>query len=188
MTMAFDQKDSQALGLDLRGRLKELDALDAVADRFGSTLTSGLKAAVLQGKSLDDTLKTVALRLSSTVLEASLKPLVSLFTSETGSLGSLLSGVLGFAKGGVVPFADGGVVRTPTYFPLGDGLGVAGEAGAEAILPLARGADGNLGVRGGGGVNVTFNVTTPNVQSFRQSEAQVGMMLARAVGRGRRGL
>jgi hypothetical protein len=35
---------------------------------------------------------------------------------------------------------------------------------------------------------VTFNVTTPDAQSFSKSEAQVTAMLARAVGRGRRGL
>jgi phage-related minor tail protein len=67
-----------------------------------------------------------------------------------------------------------------------------GEAGAEAILPLARGADGRLGVAAGGAaqtaVQVTFNVTTPDAASFAKSEAQVTAMLARAVGRGRRGL
>lgn len=49
---------------------------------------------------------------------------------------------------------------SPAYFPLAGGLGLAEEAGAEAILPLARGSDGRLGVSAGGGaVNVTFNVT-----------------------------
>jgi phage-related minor tail protein len=66
---------------------------------------------------------------------------------------------------------------------------MAGEAGAEAILPLARGADGRLGVQGGGQATVVHvNVTTPDADSFRRSEAQVTAMLARAVGRGRRGL
>ena len=49
--------------------------------------------------------------------------------------------------GGIKPFAGGGVIGTPTYFPLSTGgLGLAGEAGPEAIVPLARGADGRLGV------------------------------------------
>ena len=50
---------------------------------------------------------------------------------------------------------------------------------------------GRLGVAAGGAaqtVQVTFNVTTPDAQSFSKSEAQVTAMLARAVGRGRRGL
>lgn len=188
--------DTTDLGAGLRERLKEFSALTTVADKFNSTLVSGLKSAVLQGRSLDDTLKTMALRLSGNALEASFKPLLSLLESLSGSLtggaGSLLSGLLGisaFAKGGIVPFADGGVVSSPSYFPLGNGVGVAGEAGAEAILPLGRSADGSLGVRGGtGAVNVTFNVTSPDAQGFRQSEAQISVMLARAVGRGRRGL
>jgi phage-related minor tail protein len=178
---------------DLEERLKLLESLNGAADRFGATMSSGLKQATLQGKSLDEVLKSMALRLSSNAIDAALKPLSALMSSLAGNLtsglGSALSSILPFAKGGVVPFADGGVVASPTYFPLDGGLGVAGEAGAEAILPLTRGADGRLGVAGGqGGVAVTFNVTTPNVESFRQSEAQVTAMLARAVGRGRRGL
>ena len=93
--------------------------------------------------------------------------------------------------GHVVPFAAGGVVSTPSYFPMGRYVGLMGEAGAEAILPLQRGADGRLGVAasgGGGSVNVVFNVTTQDAASFRKSEAQVTGMLARAVSRGARTL
>ena len=60
--------------------------------------------------------------------------------------------VMPFAKGGMVmPFAKGGVVGAPAYFPLGRGLGLMGEKGAEAVIPLARGPDGRLGVQAGGG-------------------------------------
>lgn len=69
---------------------------------------------------------------------------------------------------------------------------MAGEAGAEAILPLARGSDGRLGVRApgmaGGGMTVTFNVTTPDADSFARSETQLAAMLTRVVGRGERNL
>jgi phage-related minor tail protein len=65
-----------------------------------------------------------------------------------------------------------------------------GEAGPEAIIPLARGADGRLGVRaqGGGAVHVTMNVSTPDAASFRRSGAQIAAELARMVERGRRNL
>jgi phage-related minor tail protein len=89
----------------------------------------------------------------------------------------------------VTPFAAGGVVAAPTFFPMGRNVGLMGEAGAEAILPLARGADGRLGVasaQGGAPVNVVFNVTTPDAASFRKSEAQVTGMIARAARRGAR--
>src|SRR6185436_1288872 len=72
------------------------------------------------------------------------------------SIGDVLAGLVGgaaFARGGVirqglpVPFAQGGVIASPIAFPLaGNRLGLAGERGPEAILPLARGSDGRLGV------------------------------------------
>jgi phage-related minor tail protein len=64
------------------------------------------------------------------------------------------------------------------------------ERGAEAVMPLARGPDGRLGVRSQAGrpVSVTVNIATPDAESFRRSEAQVSAALARAVARGQRGL
>jgi hypothetical protein len=40
----------------------------------------------------------------------------------------------------------------------------------------------------GGGINVTFNVSTPDAESFRRSEGQVAAMVARAVALGQRNL
>lgn len=63
-----------------------------------------------------------------------------------------------FTEGGVKAFAMGGIVGSPTYFAFANGgrLGLMGEAGPEAIMPLKRGADGKLGVGGyGGGGDVT---------------------------------
>lgn len=122
--------------------------------------------------------------------------------SLSGGLSSLLGSLFGaggpaLAKGGVLsrgmlmPFAKGGVIGAPTYFPVGRGLGLMGEQGAEAVMPLARGPDGRLGVRGRGGgrpVSVTVNIATPDAESFRRSEAQVSAALARAVARGQRGM
>jgi phage-related minor tail protein len=86
------------------------------------------------------------------------------------------------------------VIASPISFPLGGGrTGIAGEAGPEAIMPLARGADGRLGVRTSGGgasgpVNVTVNISTPDAESFRRSEGQIAAMLSRTVSRGQRNL
>jgi lambda family phage tail tape measure protein len=63
---------------------------------------------------------------------------------------------------GIQPFAAGGVVNSPTLFKFANGgagrLGLMGEAGPEAIMPLKRGRDGKLGVAGGGGTSVVVNV------------------------------
>lgn len=54
---------------------------------------------------------------------------------------------------------SGSVVSRPTIFPFARGVGLMGEAGPEAILPLSRGSDGKLGVRGGGhSVSVIINM------------------------------
>jgi hypothetical protein len=72
---------------------------------------------------------------------------------DGGLMGALLGAILpsqmgnAFSGGQVIPFADGGVISGPTLFP----LGLAGEAGPEAILPLQRGSDGRLGVSAANG-------------------------------------
>jgi phage-related minor tail protein len=67
-----------------------------------------------------------------------------------------------------------------------------GERGAEAIMPLARGADGRLGVvaqdDSARPVSVTVNIAATDVDSFRRSESQITGALARAVTRGQRHL
>jgi phage-related minor tail protein len=164
--------------------------LEKAAGSFGATLTRGLKAAVIEGRSLEGVLKGALLDMSGRFLDAALAPLSKKLSELAATFaGGLVPAFAGLIKG-IVPFAKGGVVSAPTYFPMpGGGTGLAGEAGAEAILPLARGPDGRLGVRGeAGAVNVTFNVTAADADSFRRSEAQLTGMLARAVGRGRRGL
>ena len=55
-----------------------------------------------------------------------------------------------FSGGSVVPFAHGGVVNVATLFPMRRGIGLMGEAGPEAIMPLSRGGDGKLGVKASG--------------------------------------
>lgn len=66
----------------------------------------------------------------------------------------------------------------------GDGRG----RGAEAIMPLQRGSDGRLGVAAAGGagraVNVTFNVSTPDVAGFQRSQSQIASQLGRLLARG----
>lgn len=188
--------------VDLAGSLGDAEALASVMDdlerrsqRFGSALTSALQAATVGGKGLDSVLQGLGMRLSNIALSAGLKPLENMLSSAVGNLTSGAGSLFAFADGGVpgrvTPFADGGVVSSPTFFPMGGDMGLMGEAGSEAILPLRRGADGSLGVAaagGGGGTQIVFNVTATDAASFRRSEGQISAMLARSVGRGRRGL
>lgn len=162
-------------------------------------MSKGLRRAfdgvMFDGMKLSDALETVARSMIQTTYNAAIKPV----TNQIGGVladgvSGLVSGLLPFADGAafsqgrVMPFARGGVVSGATAFPMRGGTGLMGEAGPEAILPLARGADGSLGVRSGGGagVNVVMNVTTPNVQSFARSQGQIAAQMSRAMGRGNR--
>jgi lambda family phage tail tape measure protein len=92
----------------------------------------------------------------------------------------------GLAKGGVITqngiqaFARGGIVDKPMLFPFAKGIGLMGEAGPEAIMPLRRGRDGNLGVAGGGGTtNVVVNVDAGGTKA--QGDAPRGEQLGKAL-------
>ncbi len=155
-----------------------LDEATAAGRRFSSVLLTAFEGVAFKGKSVSDVFKSVALSLSQMVLKAAMAPL------EKG-LGNvfagLLQGGLGFAKGGVfqqgnvVPFAQGGVIASPIAFPMSRGMtGIAGERGAEAIMPLARGRDGRLGVAatggGGGGITIKFRRPMSKVSAARKAK------------------
>ncbi|SHL72650.1 phage tail tape measure protein, lambda family [Roseovarius marisflavi] len=158
-------------------------------------LRSAIRGAVLDGDNLSDSLRTLATSMINTAFNAATRPV----TDQVGGLvaqgvGSLVGGLFPFAKGGsfsqgrVQPFANGGVVSGPTTFPMRGGTGLMGEAGPEAIMPLSRGPDGKLGVRGAGGgnVSVVMNISTPDIDGFRRSQGQIAAQLGRLIGRGNR--
>jgi phage-related minor tail protein len=182
-----------AIDADTTALQSELRTAASLGRQFSTALTGAFEGIAIKGRSVAEVLKGLALRLSDLVLKAAFRPLEQGFGNFASGL---LSGGLGFAKGGVfqggmpVPFAKGGVIQSPIAFPLGAGrMGIAGERGAEAIMPLSRGPDGRLGVaapRGGGGMQITFNVATPDAESFRRSETQIAAMVARATALGQR--
>ncbi len=90
--------------------------------------------------------------------------------------------------------ARGGIVNSPTLFPMARGMGLMGEAGPEAVMPLKRTADGRLGVAAsshGGGMNfsipvsVTVNGDGSSSASTGDSDerSQQGKMLAQFLGK-----
>jgi len=194
--MALDTSgDDVSLTLGMLGsRTRELTT---GATAFSRAMTSAFTASVVGGKQFDDVLKSLTLRLSDMAVRLAFKPLEK---SIAGGLSSLLSGLTGTgtsagvsfaaASGAVKPFASGGVIGTPTYFPLMQGgVGLAGEAGPEAIMPLSRGPDGKLGVASrGGGNTISIQIATPDIDSFRRSENYITGQIARAVSRGQRSL
>jgi phage-related minor tail protein len=200
---ALDKSISQTSSLTA-GFVGEMDRMTsslanvrASSADFEKSLSRGLKKAidgiVFDGMKLSDALRSVSQSLIQTAFDAAVKPMTDHFGSV---IGKGLSSLLGFADGGsfsqgrVMPFANGGVIGGPTFFPMRGGLGLMGEAGPEAIMPLARGADGKLGVRtqggGGGSVHVTMNIQTPDVEGFRRSQSQIAARMGRMLGQGQR--
>lgn len=97
-----------------------------------------------------------------------------------GPAGSVAGGVIGgtadkivysangnvFSNGDVIPFAKGGVVSSPSMFPMtGNRTGLMGERGAEAIMPLKRTSNGQLGVQA--------QATPANVNIYNQSDTRI---------------
>jgi len=201
--MAASAATVAALGAEM-ARMREAAAL---AGREVGTLSSGIAGGLrrafdglaLDGMRLSDALRGIARSIADTVYAAATRPVIAAGGDAlAGVIAGMGEALMPFARGGafsagqVMPFAEGGIVSAPVTFPMRGGRGLMGEAGPEAIMPLARGADGRLGVRAQGGgarvVNVTLNVSTPDVQGFQRSQSQIAAQLGRALGRGQRNL
>lgn len=85
-------------------------------------------------------------------------------------------------KNGIVPFAKGGIVDRPTLFPFAKGIGLMGEAGAEAVMPLRRGPGGRLGVESSGGGMSNINVNVDASGSSIEGDELQGKELGRLIG------
>jgi lambda family phage tail tape measure protein len=119
----------------------------------------------------------------------------SVGSEQTAMLAAQMVGM--WANGGV-PNAAGlhrhanTVVSQPTLFKFASGAGLMGEAGPEAIMPLARDSQGRLGVRYEGRespkqkstTNVTTNHVSVSVNSPKGDPAEIrraGAAVARKV-------
>lgn len=117
---------------------------DAFKDMFRSIVDGSASAQ----EALSSLLASFAERLFSSGFDSLWS---ALFPSANGNV---------FSAGRPMAFANGGVVSAPTAFRMPSGLGLMGEAGPEAIMPLTR-IGGKLGVMAAGagaGVQVHYNI------------------------------
>ena len=132
-----------------------------IAQGLAQDITGPIKEALKSGEFSWETfagaISRIAKNLATRLIELAFKPietaLLNAFMGGGGGGGGILGSLFGFARGGVftggaelTAFAQGGVVNRPTLFPFAKGVGLMGEAGPEAILPLRRGKGGRLGV------------------------------------------
>lgn len=189
MVSSFDT-ELAGLGRNLAMTGREVDGLSR---NFSTGLKRAFDGVILDGTRLQDSLRGVAQSMASSVYNAAMRPVQNALGSAlSGAVGSVLPFAQGgaFSSGRVMPFAKGGVVSQATAFPMRGGTtGLMGEAGPEAIMPLSRGPDGRLGVRAAGGagpVNVTFNISTPDVAGFGRSQSQIAAQMTRLLASGQR--
>ena len=128
-----------------------------LAQDITGPIKDALKSGEISWRTFASAVSSIAQNLANRLIEAAFKPienaLMRAFSGGGSGGGGFLAGLFGFARGGVfaggqelTAFARGGVVTRPTVFPFARGVGLMGEAGPEAILPLRRGRDGRLGV------------------------------------------
>jgi phage-related minor tail protein len=169
---------------------EQLRELDQIGQDVGRSFGDAFESFVTGAESASEAVKALGRDLlQMSIRKGFTEPLAegfgSLFRNMFG--GAVTSGAA------VIPHAQGGVISSPIMFPLnGHRVGVAGEAGPEAIMPLTRGSDGKLGVQASqsGNVAVTnhFHISTPDANSFRRSRNQIAADMRAASRRAAGGL
>lgn len=163
---------------------EQFDSLNPALQEFqqmglaaSNAIASGFSEAIVEGKNLGDTFKSLAGDISQMIVKQMLFNAISRGLSHLPGMGGTTNSAQGnvFDQQGLVPFARGGIVTQPTVFPFARGVGLMGEAGPEAILPLKR-IGGDLGVKavGGGGPTVNFTQHIDARGADRQSVTDLG--------------
>ncbi len=205
VTIGDTRAMSRAFSAELQRMQGDLGQASRQVDGFARSIGWGLRRAfdglVFDGMRLSDALKLLGRTMVDSVLTQALKPVQNALGAAIATgIEGLVGGVVGaalpfrdgapFSQGRVMPFARGGIVSRATAFPMRGGIGLMGEAGPEAIMPLSRGADGRLGVRVEGRparpVTVVMNIATPDVAGFASSRTQIAARLRRALEQGAR--
>ncbi|ETO41489.1 phage tail tape measure protein [Morganella sp. EGD-HP17] len=194
-------KDKTASDADWQGGLKQgwKDFSDSSSNAFAMVRNTSANALNSTSSMFTDFLTTGRANFAD-FTKSILTDITKMIVQMTifNGLKSGLSGTwLGNAMG-VAPNATGGVytspglsaysnsiVSSPTVFPFAKGgapnIGLMGEAGSEAIMPLKRGPDGNLGVRayGGSSAGGTAPVVNIHIDSDRNQQVQASGGLER---------
>lgn len=158
-----------------------------IGNSIENSLTSAFVASFERGENLltnlGNAFKALFTQLAAKALALGL---INLLTGGAGGfIGGAISGITANAKGNVIAggevqaFAKGGVVNSPTTFPMANGTGLMGEAGAEAILPLKRTSTGDLGVQAQpSNVNI-YNQTDARIETVQRPDNETDVFIRR---------
>ena len=186
----FATKITESFGSQMQSKLKTFnDSIKTIQESMADVVVKGIKGMedalvnfVMTGKL---SFKNLANSIISDMARIAIQQTIT--APFTGFIKGLFKSADGnaFVNGKVQKYAYGGVVNKPTLFPMKNGIGLMGEAGAEAILPLRRGSNGKLGVQatGGGIGNIVVNVDASgsNVEGDQQQGRELGRVIAASV-------
>ena len=186
----FSESITKSFGSQMQSKLKTFtDSIKTVQESMADVVVKGIKG-------MEDALVTFVTtgKLSFRSLANSIiadMARIAIQQMITKPFTNFLDGLFGnangnaFVDGKVEKYAYGGIVKKPTLFPMANGIGLMGEAGAEAILPLRRGSNGKLGVQstGGGFGNIVVNVDASgsSVEGSQEGGRELGRVIAVAI-------
>ena len=186
----FSEEITKSFGSQMQSKLKSFnDSIKTIQESMADVVVKGIKGMedalvnfVMTGKL---NFKNLANSIISDMARIAIQQTI------TKPFTNFISGIFGsangnaFVDGKVQKYAYGGVVNKPTIFPMANGLGLMGEAGAEAILPLRRGNNGKLGVQSTGGNigNIVVNVDASgsSVEGNQQQGRELGRLISAAI-------
>ena len=187
----FSESITKSFGSQMQTKLKTFtDSIKTVQESMADVVVKGIKGMedalvtfVTTGKL---SFRSLANSIIADMARVAIQQLITKpFTNFLDGLFSPNANGNAFVDGKVQKYAYGGVVKKPTIFPMANGIGLMGEAGAEAILPLRRGSNGKLGVQstGGGFGNIVVNVDASgsSVEGSQQGGRELGRVLAVAI-------
>jgi len=183
---ALAEVDDAAGGGSGGGASQALDEMARSGSNLASTLASSFSSAfqgLISGtKSAKEAVGSLLQSLAQLLINSAFKKLFA----GVGTGGGFLSALFNadgnvFGRAGVTAFANGGIVSGATPFSFGGGkLGVMGEAGPEAIMPLERGWGGKLGVRGSRS-EVVVRLDVPEGVTVQESRQIAGAVAVQVV-------
>lgn len=150
---------------------------------FAGNISSALTDMITGAKDAKSAFAALATQIAQAIIQKQIMNAIS-GAKEGGGIVGFLGALFGggsakgniFQNGEVTAFAAGGIVNKPTLFPMANGMGLMGEAGPEAVMPLKRGKGGKLGVEAsgamGGSITVVNNVSVQNQGSGDQRQSR----------------
>ena len=181
----------KSFGQTMRDKLKTFkDGIKSVQESMADVVVKGIKGMedalvnfVTTGKlSFKDLTRSIIADMARIAIQQSItKPLTNWFKGIFSAKGNAFSNGQHLTE-----YAKGGVINSPHFkYMANGGIAVAGEAGAESVMPLKRGKDGKLGViaHGGGStiINVSVDAGNTAVEGDTSKANQFGNVLASAI-------